>query len=72
MDGAAEAGLWPRAPIKIEIFKMVYRLKLVKARPKKMWNRLIIVASSLRSIKPVRTQHRAIRYRSFRLSGRQL
>ena len=70
--GAAEAGLWPRAPIKIVIFKMVDRLKLAKARPKNMWNRLNIAVSSLRSITPVTTQHRAIRYGSFRLRDRQL
>jgi hypothetical protein len=64
--------LWPRAPIKIVIFKMVDRLKLAKATPKKMWNRLNIAVSSLRSIKPVTTQHRAIRYGSFRLRDRQL
>ena len=71
LDGAAEADLWPRAPIKIVIFKMVDRLKLAKATLKKMWNRLTIAVSSLRSIKSVKTQHRAIRYGSFRLSYRQ-
>ena len=51
---------------------MVDRLKLAKATLKKMWNRLNITVSSLPSITPVTTQHRAMRYESFRLRDRQL
>ena len=71
-DGIAEAGFRPRAPIKIVIFKMVDRLKLAKATPKNMWNRLNIAVSSLRSVTPVTTQHRAKRYGSLRLRDQQL